>query len=186
MASTESNSNDMAVESASSSPPPSSPISEKDSFTSPTHSRSGSFVGSSRDEDWEGAAQVDRLTLFDLLDNLALPTLALNQRIEKWNRTLHTQSESFKKQGKYVKETYDKQKERVLKKKDVELDKLRSRYGKNIDQLMKRWQDQKVVTIREKISFVVGVCNIFISGYLLGGYPYVRVPFSLLLWKKWL
>ncbi|KAK6503511.1 hypothetical protein TWF481_008527 [Arthrobotrys musiformis] len=175
MASTESNlsinASDIAVESASSSPPPSSPISEKDSFTSPTHSRSGSFVGSSKDEDWEGAAQVDRLTLFDLLDNLALPTLALNQRIEKWNRTLHTQSETFKKQGKYVKETYDKQKERVLKKRDVEIDKLRSRYGKNIDQLMKRWQDQKVVTLREKISFVVGVSNIFISGYLLGAYP---------------
>ncbi|KAJ6260935.1 hypothetical protein Dda_3596 [Drechslerella dactyloides] len=166
-----SSSNDVAIESASSSPPPSSPISERGSFISPTISRSGSFVGSSKDEDWEGAAQVDRLTLFDLLDNLALPSLALNQRIEKWNRTLQTQSETFKKQGKYVKETYDKQKERVFKKRDVELDKLRARYGKNVDQLMKRWQDQKTVTLREKISFVMGVSNIFISGYLLGGYP---------------
>ncbi|KAF3901586.1 hypothetical protein ABW21_db0203320 [Orbilia brochopaga] len=166
-----SNSHDVAIESASSSPPPSSPVSEKGSFTSPTLSRSGSFVGSSRDEDWEGAAQVDRLTLFDLLDNLALPSLALNQRIEKWNKTLQTQSETFKKQGKYVKETYDKQKERVLKKRDVELDKLRARYGKNVDQLMKRWQDQKTVTLREKLSFVVGVSNIFICGYFLGGYP---------------
>ncbi|KAK6537867.1 hypothetical protein TWF694_010767 [Orbilia ellipsospora] len=167
------NSNDIAVESASSSPPPSSPVSERGSFTSPTLSRSGSFVGSSKDEDWEGVAQVDRLTLFDLLDNLALPTLALNQRIEKWNRTLQTQSETFKKQGKFVKETYDKQKERVFKKRDVEIEKLRARYGKNVNQLMKRWQDQKTVTLREKLSFCVGVSNIFISGYLLGGYPHL-------------
>ena len=34
-----------------------------------------------------------------------------------------------------------------------------------------RWNDGKVVTLKEKISFVTAVLNIFISGYLIGGFP---------------
>jgi len=107
-------------------------------------SRSGSFSGSIRDEDWESMAQFDRLTLFDLLDNIALPSLALNQRIDKWNKSLQSQSEQIKKQSRYVKETYQKQKEKVLKKKDTELERFKRKYGDGVDKLMVRWEDQKV------------------------------------------
>lgn len=86
---------------------------------------------------------------------------------------MKTRSESFVKRGKYVKETYEKQKEQALKRSDAQFNRLKKRYGAGLDKLIVRWQDQKVVTLREKIAFVVGVSNIFISGYLMGGYPYV-------------
>lgn len=108
-------------------------------------SRSESFSGSIRDEDWESMAQFDRLTLFDLLDNIALPSLALNQRIDKWNKSLQSQGEQIKKQSRYVKETYQKQKEKVLKKKDSELERFKKKYGDGVDKLMVRWEDQKVL-----------------------------------------
>jgi hypothetical protein len=41
----------------------------------------------------------------------------------------------------------------------------------SVDRLGRRWNDAKVVTVREKIAFIAGVLNIFISGYLIGAHP---------------
>jgi hypothetical protein len=72
--------------------------------------------GSSSDqEDWEAFPTFDLLTVFDLLDNFALP-----QQLEK---------------------------------------------------LGQHWNDNKAVILREKLSFIGGVLNIFISGFIIGGYP---------------
>lgn len=40
----------------------------------------------------------------------------------------------------------------------------------SVDKLGRRWNDTKAVTIREKVSFICGVLNVLISGYLIGGY----------------
>jgi hypothetical protein len=53
---------------------------------------------------------------------------------------------------------------------EEQLDRYRKRMRQSVEKLGKRWNDTKVVTMREKISFICGVMNIFISGYLLGGY----------------
>lgn len=41
----------------------------------------------------------------------------------------------------------------------------------SVDKLGKQWNDTKAVTLREKFSFIFGVLNILISGYLIGGRP---------------
>jgi hypothetical protein len=41
----------------------------------------------------------------------------------------------------------------------------------SVDRLGRRWNDTKAVTLREKMSFLAGVFNIFISGYLIGAWP---------------
>jgi hypothetical protein len=41
----------------------------------------------------------------------------------------------------------------------------------SVERLGRQWNDTRVITLREKISFICGVMNIFISGYLIGGFP---------------
>lgn len=105
------------------------------SADSPALSRSSSFVSSSSwlSEDWD-FTPLDRLTMFDVLDNLALP-----QRLEKINKTLN-----LKKHRDKVKEQYVKQKQRVIMKRDQELDKLKAKYTKGLDELIVRWNDTRV------------------------------------------
>lgn len=61
---------------------------------SPRLSRTPSFSGSgSYQEDWEAFTPLDRLTVFDLLDNFALP-----QQLEKIQRNISAQTEKVKRQ----------------------------------------------------------------------------------------
>lgn len=144
------------------------------SSDSPRLSRSSSFHSSPswlsdvvEDLDF---TPLDKLTMFDVLGNLALP-----QRLEKINRRLN-----LKKHREKVKAEYAKQKERVIKRTDKELDKLKANYTKGLDELIVRWNDTAAVSAREKISFVVGVSNVFITGFLAGGYPdWMHVWYSL-------
>ena len=119
------------------------------SSDSPRFSRSSSFHSSSpwlsdvvEDLDF---TPLDKLTMFDLLGNLALP-----QRLEKINRSLN-----LKKHREKVKAEYAKQKERVIKRTDIELDKLKARYTKGLDELIVRWNDTAVSYKCRVITFGV-------------------------------
>ena len=108
------------------------------SSTPPGLSRSSSFHSSSSwlsdvVEDWD-FTPLDKLTMFDVLDNLALP-----QRLEKINKTLN-----LKKHREKVRAEYAKQKERVIKRTDKEFDKLKAKYTKGLDELIVRWNDTAV------------------------------------------
>lgn len=43
----------------------------------------------------------------------------------------------------------------------------------SVDRLSNKWSDSRSVTLREKIAFIAGVMNVFISGYLVGGWPHL-------------
>ena len=136
--------------------------------------RNASFSNSSTyQEDWEVFPPLDRLTVFDLLDNLALP-----QRIEKWQNRLSVQTEKVRRQREKFKSSSLNAKDRVVEEwrrrlppPDEQLDKYRRRMKDSVERLGKRWNDTKSVTAREKLSFIAGVLNIFISGYLIGAHP---------------
>ena len=122
-------------------------------------------------EDWESPPET--LTLFDLFDNLALPS-----RLEKWQITLNAQTERVRRQREKIKSSTSNAKDRVVEEwrrrlppPDEQLDKYRKRMRDSVDRLGSQWNDTKAVTAREKLSFIAGVLNIFISGYLVGGYP---------------
>jgi hypothetical protein len=154
--------------------PTSSGSSPLDSSGSPRLSRNPSFSGSSSyQEDWEAIPPLDRLTVFDLLDNFALP-----HQLEKLQNTLSIQKEKVKRQRDVLKSRSSYAKDRVVEEwrrrlppADEQLERYRRKMRDGVDKLGKRWSDTKAITLREKFSFIAGVLNIFISGYLIGGFP---------------
>jgi len=148
-----------------------------DGFTTPGTpglSRSTSATDISSNFDSGDFPPVDRLTVFDLLENLALP-----QRLEKMQQAVHVQAEKVRKQRQKLasralssKNTVvDEWRKRVNVKPEEQLDKYRRRMRDSVDRLGKRWTDAKTVTLKEKISFVSAVLNIFISAYMIGAFP---------------
>lgn len=125
---------------------------------------STSSLSHNEGEDWDIFPPLDKLTIFDFLDQLALP-----QRLENLNKKVLVQRENLKKQRDKFQRQYSEQKEKVLK--TTDFDKYVRKYSKHVDQLMEKLDNDKVVPLKEKLSFVVGVSNIFITGFLVGGYP---------------
>ncbi len=152
---------------------------------SPFSSRNNYFSSStpgSYQEDWEFFPPMDRLTVLDILDNLALP-----QRLEKLQQKLSAQTERVRRQQEKLKSTGINAKDRVVEEwrrrvppPDEQLEKYRRKMRESVERLGRRWSDTKAVTTREKAAFIAGVLNIFISGYLIGAYPqYMHVWYTL-------
>jgi hypothetical protein len=148
---------------------PSSPL------LAPQMTRTSSLSGSSSfQEDWEAFPPLDRLTVFDILDNLALP-----QRLERLQNKLSMHTEKMRRQRERIKMSGNNVKDRVVEKwrrrlplsAEERLDKYRKKMDSSVERLGQRWNDAKVVSTREKVAFIAGVLNIFISGYLIGAYP---------------
>jgi hypothetical protein len=141
--------------------------------TTPKLSRNPSFSGSSSyQEDWD-FPPLDRLTVLDILDNFALP-----QQLEKLQKGISAQAEKVRKSREALKTRSEKARERMVEEwrrhvpsADEQLDRYRKRMRSSVDKLNRQWNDSKTITLREKISFIFGVLNIFISGYLIGAYP---------------
>ncbi|KAJ9237842.1 hypothetical protein DTO169E5_5013 [Paecilomyces variotii] len=137
-------------------------------------SRNPSFSNSSSyQEDWDTFPPLDKLTVFDILDNLAL-----HQKLERWQQTLTAQRERVRKQRERLKSTSLQARDRVVgewKRRvptaDEQLDKYRRRMRESVDRLGAQWNKTSTVTLREKLFFIAGILNIFISGYLIGAYP---------------
>ncbi|KAK8200853.1 hypothetical protein M8818_006170 [Zalaria obscura] len=141
----------------------------------PGLSRTTSFSGMSAvsDDIEEAFPPLDRLTMFDVLENLALP-----QRLEKIQNSIYLQRDKVRRQQEKLKSTGLSAKDKVVEEwrrrvptPDEQLQKYRKRMRENVDRLGKSWSDAKTVTVKEKVSFIAGVLNIFISGYLIGAYP---------------
>jgi len=141
---------------------------------SPRLSRNPSFSGSSSyQEDWDAFPPLDRLTVLDILDNFALP-----QQLEKLQKGITAQTEkvrrsreAFKSRSQVARERMVEEWRRRVPSAEEQLERYRKRMRQSVEKLGKQWNDTKVITLREKISFICGVMNIFISGYLIGGFP---------------
>lgn len=133
-----------------------------------------SGAGSSFQEDWEPLTPIDKLTVFDILGNLALP-----QKLEKWQQTLTAQKERVRKQQEKLRSTSQHARKKVvgeLRKRmptsEEQLEKYRKLMKDSVERINAKWDDTAAVTAREKVSFIAGVLNVFISGYLIGAYPH--------------
>ena len=138
-------------------------------------SRNSSFTKSdSGGEDWDPFPPVEQITLLDILDNPIL-----TRQLEKWQHTLSAQTERVRQQREKLKSRGSKARDRVVEEwrrrvpisADEQLHKYRKRMRASVERLGARWNDTKVVTLREKVSFIAGVMNTFISGYLIGAHP---------------
>lgn len=141
-------------------------LSRASSYTS----NNGSVNG---DYDDDGVPPLDRLTVFDFLENLALP-----QRMERLQEALTSQKNKVRRLQERTKSSSKLARDRMVDEwrkrvptSEEQLDKYRKRMRESVDRLSKRWTDSKAVTTREKVSFIAGVLNIFISGYLIGAAP---------------
>ena len=135
-------------------------------------SRNSSFISRSYQEDWE-VPPLDKLNFFDLFDSLALPT-----RLDKLQAAWTAQKERVRQQQARLKTTGTTAKDRAvaeIRKRvptaDEQLAKYRRRMKQSVDHLSKRWSDTASPSIREKVSFISAVLNVFISGYLIGACP---------------
>ncbi|KAI9790481.1 MAG: hypothetical protein M1816_005145 [Peltula sp. TS41687] len=136
-------------------------------LSSPSSSGNGYFsVSNSYREDWEVFPPLDRLSIFDVLDNLALP-----QRLEKLQHTVSAQTEKVRRQREKLKSSVVEEWRRRIPPPEEQLDRYRKKMKERVENLAKRWNAIKDVTTREKLSFIAGVQNIFISGYLIGAHP---------------
>ncbi|KAI4951061.1 hypothetical protein J4E86_007570 [Alternaria arbusti] len=143
-------------------------------LSTPGLSRSASFSNSSYhdDSDVEDAAffpPVEKLTMFDFVENLAL-----SQRIEKIQSSIASQTEKIKNQAKNRGITKDRVVEewrRRVPSEAEQLEKYKRRMRHSVDRLNRRWSESLTVTAREKASFIAAVMNIFVSGYLVGCHP---------------
>lgn len=117
---------------------------------------------------------LDRLTMFDILENLSLP-----QRLEKMQSTLSQQAEKVRNQRRKIASRAQSGKDNIVQEwrkrvpvgPEEQLDKYRKRMRTTVDKLNTRFNDAKTVTLGEKVSFVTAVLNIFISGWLIGAWP---------------
>ena len=135
-------------------------------------SRNSSFISRSYGEDWE-VPPLDRLNFFDLFDSLAIPT-----RLDKLQAAWTAQKERVRQQQARIRTTGVTAKDRAvaeIRKRvppaDEQLARYRKRMKQSVDQLSKRWNDTASISVREKVSFISAVLNVFISGYLIGACP---------------
>lgn len=143
---------------------------EKNSRPSSRMSRSSSF-NSNQSFDDDETPPLEKLTIFDFLGNLDLP-----HKLEKWQHTLNKQRDLVKKQQERIKSTGIHAKDRVVGEwrkhsSEEQLEKYRQRMKDGVEKLGARWIEMTTVSAREKVSFVLGSLNIFISGYLIGAHP---------------
>jgi hypothetical protein len=131
----------------------------------------GSYSYSEMDD--ESFPPLDRLTMFDIIENLALP-----QRLERFQNSITAHTDKVRRQQQKIRMSSITAKDKMVEEwrrrvptPDEQLDKYKRRMRDNVDRLSNKWNDSKAVTLREKISFITGVLNIFISGYLIGAYP---------------
>lgn len=138
-------------------------------------SRSSSGDNGSSFDTSDAFPPVDRLTIFDILENFALP-----QRLERMQNAISDNAEKLRKQRAKLTSRALSQKNNLVgewRKRvpqggpDEQLDKYRKRMRNSVDRLNKRWDAAKTVKLNEKISFVSAVLNIFISAYLIGQFP---------------
>ena len=140
---------------------PSSP----DSLTRrPSFSNSSSYQ-----EDWETFPPLDKISVFDFLDDFDLM-----QRIARWQQAIKSQKEKMKRQREKLKASSSNARDLVVgewKRRaptaEEQLDKYRRQMMVGVERLGK----QVTVTAREKVAFIAGVLNVFISGYLIGAFP---------------
>lgn len=116
---------------------------------------------------------LDKLTIFDVFDNLALPT-----KLEKWQMALAAQRERLSKQQQKLRSQSSNARDRAVAEwrkraptAEERLARYRRRMKNSLDNVNKRWTETVTITTREKISFISAVLNIFISGYLIGAMP---------------
>lgn len=130
-----------------------------DGSTTPYRTYNSSASGSVEGIDLLGSSHSGALPLSDLFETYFSPRIDLAGR--KWTAfSGDMRSRARKRREELVRKAKSK---RELQQMDDELKKMRKKVSKRIENLQQKWVDAKVVRLRDKISFVVGVLNLVVS-----------------------
>ncbi|PWZ02003.1 hypothetical protein BCV70DRAFT_198286 [Testicularia cyperi] len=140
-----------------------------------THHSSAS--GSMEGIDLLGSSSSSGLPLSDIFETYFSPRIDLAGR--KWSAfSGDMRSRARKRRDNLVNKAKSK---RELKQMEEEVAKMRKSVSRRIESLQQRWMDAKVVRLRDKISFVVGVLNLVVSSLCFALRPeWVPTLYSLL------
>ena len=128
-------------------------------------SRNNSYLDSqSTQEDWD--TPLDKLTFFDIFDNLALPT-----KLEKLQLTMKEQRQRFIARREKARNKAVSEWRKRVPTSEEQLAKYRTSVKKSVDGLSARWSEVATISAQEKVAFISAVLNVFISGYLIGAVP---------------
>lgn len=130
------------------------------------------------DEMLENEMEFAEPSFFDLLDSIG----NFAPRIESINRHVLKRSKSIR--DNVVKNRVEPLQGKVNK----EFDRVKMRFTKQLDRAQQRWHAPKAASMREKLAFVLGVGNVFVTAFLMGGYPeYVHLSYTIqiLFWLPW-
>ena len=134
-------------------------------------SRNSSYMGSqSLQDDWDTETPLDKLTFFDIFDNLSVPS-----RLEKLQQSVQEQRQRFRERREKLQQDARTRAvtewRRRVPTSEEQLTRYRSRVKKSVDDLNKRWGDTVTISAKEKLAFISAVLNVLISGYLIGAVP---------------
>ncbi|BFZ56807.1 hypothetical protein PYCC9005_003855 [Savitreella phatthalungensis] len=121
-------------------------------------------------------------SFFDLLDSFG----NIGPRVERIQSKLLERSRSVRAK---VSKHRNAVVEPIQGKVNKEFDRVKARFTRQLDRAQQRWESPQAAKFREKIAFVLGVGNVFVTGYLLGGRPewmhlaYTSQVFFLLPWR---
>jgi len=132
---------------------------------SPGLSRTNSQLNFDEYED-ETFPPLDKLTIFDVLENLAIP-----QQLERIHERMRVQQQRLQRTSKNAKDKVVEEWRKRLPTSDEQLIKYSKRMRESVERMTQKWKDGRYVTVSEKMSFIGGVLNIFISGYIIGAWP---------------
>lgn len=96
----------------------------------------------------------DQVSLIDLLDSFSVTPAGLTRRM---GNTVRKKGEEFK--------------DRVIKTRDVEIDRLKEAIIKQMRKIETRMSSDKIVTTAEKVTFALGLLNVFALGFIMGNRP---------------
>lgn len=122
--------------------------------------------------------EMETPSFFDLLDSIG----NFAPRFESINRRVIQRSRSIR--DNVVKNRVEPLQGKVNK----EFDRVKARFTKQLDRAQQRWNAPQAASMREKLAFVLGVGNVFVTAFLMGGYPeYVHLSYTLqiLFWLPW-
>ncbi|SPO47895.1 uncharacterized protein PSANT_05583 [Moesziomyces antarcticus] len=138
-----------------------------DGSTTPYRTYNSSASGSVEGIDLLGSSHSGALPLSDLFETYFSPRIDLAGR--KWTAfSGDMRSRARKRREELVRKAKSK---RELQQMDDELKKMRKKVSKRIENLQQKWVDAKVVRLRDKISFVVGVLNLVVSSLVFALRP---------------
>uniref|UniRef100_A0A060T8V7 Glycerophosphocholine acyltransferase 1 n=1 Tax=Blastobotrys adeninivorans TaxID=409370 RepID=A0A060T8V7_BLAAD len=118
----------------------------------------------------ETTAPLDRMTIVDLLDPFAAGPVQFTKRLNS----------RVKAKGSEIRSMAKRQKDRVLKGHEEDIDRLKRSVVRNVERLEQRLSSTNAISLTEKLTFSLGVMNIFLIGYLIGSHPHLfHVLYSL-------